>query len=168
MKFQVRNLHLIPMSVCEFSENKCSESYSVLKAVTDIFPHILCIFIVCGKIRYTRCSQHFIKYLWVSWKSVQGHCTSLGGVSYFLSLLFISVTRLGFNSLQENRGRLGSTFLVVIACMKFDLCLYWETVLRLARKELFPASRSVFMCTDSVDKTSNSKDRCPSSEANIF
>jgi hypothetical protein len=48
---------------------------------------------------------------------------------------------------QDSRGRIGSTLLVGIPCMKSDLRVYRETVLRLERKDrLFSVSWRMFVC----------------------
>lgn len=73
------------------------------------------------------------------------------------------------NSAQDSRSRIGGTLLIGIAYMKSDLRVYLETMLRLEGKErLFSASRGIFVCTDSENKTSSSKEQCPSAEASSF
>ena len=53
MKFDTGSLHIIPLRVCEFREDRCSESHTSLKGVDEIFPEF-----------YVRVTVHSNKFLY--------------------------------------------------------------------------------------------------------
>ena len=53
VKFDIGSLHNIPLRVCEFREDRCSESLTSLKGVDEIFPEF-----------YVRVTVHSNKFLY--------------------------------------------------------------------------------------------------------
>jgi hypothetical protein len=48
IKFITQNLHVVPLNICTFSENLCSENRTLVKGVNENLPVIVTIFVRFG------------------------------------------------------------------------------------------------------------------------